>query len=67
MPIAIKDLTPTAGKRTTLGSYAFEHNVPEPRAPLVERLLGAGGIMVGKTDDARVRLLELHGTRACGV
>jgi Asp-tRNA(Asn)/Glu-tRNA(Gln) amidotransferase A subunit family amidase len=49
VPIAIKDLTPTAGKRTTLGSYAYEHNVPEHSALLVERLLGAGGIMVGKT------------------
>ncbi len=49
VPIAIKDLTPTAGKRTTLGSYAFEHNVPDRSALLVERLLGAGGIMVGKT------------------
>ncbi len=49
VPIAIKDLTPTAGKRTTFGSYAFEHHVPEHSALLVERLLGAGGIMVGKT------------------
>ncbi len=49
VPIAIKDLTPTAGKRTTMGSYAFEHNVPETSALLVEKLLGAGAIMVGKT------------------
>ena len=49
VPIAIKDLTPTAGKRTTFGSYAFEHHVPERSALLVERLLGAGAIMVGKT------------------
>ncbi len=49
IPIAIKDLTPTAGKRTTMGSYAFEHHVPERSALIVERLLGAGAIMVGKT------------------
>jgi Asp-tRNA(Asn)/Glu-tRNA(Gln) amidotransferase A subunit family amidase len=49
VPIAIKDLTPTAGKRTTMGSFAFEHNVPGHSALLVERLLGAGAIMVGKT------------------
>ncbi|MCC6222946.1 MAG: amidase [Thermoleophilia bacterium] len=49
VPIAIKDLTPTAGKRTTMGSYAFEHWVPDRSAALVERLLGAGAIMVGKT------------------
>jgi Asp-tRNA(Asn)/Glu-tRNA(Gln) amidotransferase A subunit family amidase len=49
VPIAIKDLTPTRGKRTTLGSYAYEHWVPEYSALLVERLLAAGAIMVGKT------------------
>jgi Asp-tRNA(Asn)/Glu-tRNA(Gln) amidotransferase A subunit family amidase len=55
VPLAIKDLTPTKGKRTTLGSYAFEHNVPERDAVIVTRLTGpveqggAGGIMVGKT------------------
>ena len=49
VPIAIKDLTPTKGKRTTMGSYAFEHFVPEESALIVERLLGAGAIMVGKT------------------
>jgi len=49
VPIAIKDLTPTKGKRTTMGSYAFEHWVPDTSALLVERLLGAGAIMVGKT------------------
>jgi Asp-tRNA(Asn)/Glu-tRNA(Gln) amidotransferase A subunit family amidase len=37
------------GKRTTMGSYAFEHFVPEESALIVERLLGAGAIMVGKT------------------
>jgi Asp-tRNA(Asn)/Glu-tRNA(Gln) amidotransferase A subunit family amidase len=49
VPIAIKDLTPTKGKRTTLGSYAYEHWVPDHDAPIVEALTGAGAIMVGKT------------------
>ncbi len=49
VPIAIKDLTPTRGKRTTLGSYAYENWVPDEDAPIVEALLGAGAIMVGKT------------------
>jgi Asp-tRNA(Asn)/Glu-tRNA(Gln) amidotransferase A subunit family amidase len=49
VPIAIKDLTPTKGRRTTMGSYAYEHWVPDWSALLVERLLGAGAIMVGKT------------------
>ncbi len=49
VPIAIKDITPTKGKRTTMGSYAFEHWIPEESALLVDKLLGAGAIMVGKT------------------
>ncbi|HEY8014027.1 MAG TPA: amidase, partial [Dongiaceae bacterium] len=49
VPFAIKDLTPTKGKRTTCGSYAFEQWVPEEDAPIVEALTKAGGIMVGKT------------------
>ena len=49
VPIAIKDLTPTKGKRTTLGSYAYEHWVPDADAPIVEALLNAGAILIGKT------------------
>ena len=49
VPIAIKDLTPTRGKRTTLGSHAFEHWVPDHDAVIVERLRAAGAILVGKT------------------
>ncbi len=67
VPIAIKDLTPTAGKRTTLGSYAFEHNVPEHSALLVERLLGAGGIMVGKTATPEFAYSSFTHSRLWGV
>ncbi|HVJ41615.1 MAG TPA: amidase [Dongiaceae bacterium] len=49
VPFAIKDLTPTRGKRTTLGSFAYEHNVPDHDAPIVEALTKAGGILIGKT------------------
>ncbi len=49
VPIAIKDFTPTKGKITTRGSYAFEHWVPDRDALIVRRLRAAGAIMVGKT------------------
>lgn len=49
VPFAIKDLTPTKGKRTTLGSKAYADWVPDFDAPIVEALDRAGGIMVGKT------------------
>jgi len=49
VPIAIKDLTPTKGKRTTLGSRIYENWVPDFDVPIVERLRAAGSILVGKT------------------
>jgi Asp-tRNA(Asn)/Glu-tRNA(Gln) amidotransferase A subunit family amidase len=49
VPLAIKDLTPTRGKRTTLGSFVYEHWVPDRDAAVVEKLCGAGAILVGKT------------------
>ncbi|WP_303976780.1 amidase [Dongia mobilis] len=49
VPYALKDLTPTKGKRTTLGSYAYEHWVPDHDAPIAEALAKAGGILIGKT------------------
>jgi len=50
VPYSLKDLTPTAGIRTTMGSVIFEHNVPQEDAILVERLRGAGAILLGKTN-----------------
>lgn len=49
VPILLKDMTPVAGVRTSYGSKAFAHFVPEKSAPHVERLLDAGGILLGKT------------------
>jgi len=49
LPIAIKDFTPTKGKTTTRGSFAFENWVPDFDAQIVQRLRAAGAIMVGKT------------------
>ncbi len=49
VPIALKDFTKTKGKRTTQGSKVFEHWVPDEDAVVVERLLAAGAILVGKT------------------
>ena len=50
VPYSLKDLTPTKGIRTTMGSKIFEHNVPEEDAILVERLRAAGAILTGKTN-----------------
>jgi Asp-tRNA(Asn)/Glu-tRNA(Gln) amidotransferase A subunit family amidase len=49
IPVAIKDLTATKGKTTTMGSYIYEHRVPDVNAAIVEKLEAAGAIIVGKT------------------
>jgi aspartyl-tRNA(Asn)/glutamyl-tRNA(Gln) amidotransferase subunit A len=49
IPVGIKDLLPTKGVRTTFGSIAFVHNIPDRDDVLVTRLRNAGAIMIGKT------------------
>ncbi len=49
VPVTVKDLTATAGIRTTRGSLAGTATVPDFNAAAVERLLDAGAIVVGKT------------------
>lgn len=49
LPVAVKDLVPTAGVRTTWGSLIFRDHVPEHDAVAVARLKAAGAIIVGKT------------------
>ncbi len=48
IPIAHKDLMWTKGIRTTSGSKLFADFVPDRDAVVVERLAGAGAVMVGK-------------------
>src|SRR5262245_59288251 len=42
LPIAIKDLTATAGIRTTYGSTLYRDHVPDEDAEIVQRLKAAG-------------------------
>jgi len=50
LPIAHKDLQPTAGIRTTFGSPIFRDYIPSEDSPLVAQLKRAGAITVGKTN-----------------
>jgi amidase len=50
LPIGIKDVTVTAGIRTTFGSPLFEDNVPAEDAEVVRRLKTAGAIVLAKTN-----------------
>ncbi len=49
VPIAIKDLTATAGVRTTFGSAAFADFIPSVDADVVTLLRAAGTVSLGKT------------------
>jgi amidase len=48
VPIAVKDLCDTAGIRTTAGMSIFADRVPTTNATIVQRLLDAGAVLLGK-------------------
>jgi amidase len=50
LPVAIKDVTDTAGIRTTYASPLFADHVPTEDAEVVARLRRAGAIILGKTN-----------------
>jgi len=50
VPIGIKDLTATAGIRTTFGSPLYADHIPSEDAAVVKRIKRAGAIVVGKTN-----------------
>ena len=49
VPISIKDLTDTAGIRTTYGTRAWKARVPEHDTEVVRRIKAAGFVILGKT------------------
>jgi Asp-tRNA(Asn)/Glu-tRNA(Gln) amidotransferase A subunit family amidase len=66
VPFSVKDLTPTNGIRTTRGSLLWEDWVPNFNAPVVERLLDAGGVMLGKTNTPEFGWKGYSGNRIIG-
>ena len=50
VPTGVKDLTQTAGVRTTVGSALFRDNVPDVSDEVVVRMEAAGLISLGKTN-----------------
>ena len=50
VPYTIKDLTPMKGLPVTSGIAAYKDNIGAEDAPVVERLRGAGGLFIGRTN-----------------
>ncbi|MQG19010.1 MAG: amidase [SAR202 cluster bacterium] len=50
IPISVKDLELTEGITTTMGSLIFKDRIPSENSIVVERLLAAGAIILGKTN-----------------
>jgi aspartyl-tRNA(Asn)/glutamyl-tRNA(Gln) amidotransferase subunit A len=50
VPVAIKDLADVAGVPTTSGGHPRYHHTPDATAPVVQRLIDAGAVIVGKTN-----------------
>ena len=50
IPISVKDLELTEGITTTMGSLVFKDRIPSENSIVVERLLAAGAIILGKTN-----------------
>src|SRR3984957_5164253 len=50
LPVAIKDITPTAGIRTTFASPLYKDYVPAEDAEAIRRLKAAGAIVLAKTN-----------------
>ncbi len=66
IPISIKDLTATAGIRTTFGSRIFEHHVPTEDDLVVERVKVTGAIVVGKTNTPEFGIKPVTDNRVFG-
>ena len=57
VPVSIKDLEMTSGVRTTGGSLLFEDRVPDVDSEVVRRIMGAGAVLLGKTNTPEMGLL----------
>lgn len=63
VPVGVKDIFDTADLPTEMGSPAFIGNQPGKDAALVERILAAGGYVLGKTATTEFAFLHPAETR----
>ncbi|MEU6408033.1 amidase [Microbispora sp. NPDC046933] len=66
LPITVKDLTDTAGVRTTYGCVQFKDHVPDTDAISWARLKAAGAILIGKTTTPEFGMLGVTDSHLTG-
>lgn len=66
VPFAVKDLFDVAGHPTTGCSRFYADNIATSTAPVVQRVLDAGGILVGKTNQHELAMGGTNVVSACG-
>ncbi len=67
IPVTVKDLTSTAGVRTTFGSTLYAENIPTEDDVDWARLKAAGAILIGKTTTPEFGLLGVTESRLTGI
>jgi len=63
VPVSIKDLLYTTWLPTTFGSLVFKDYYHPANSPVVDRLLAAGAVIVGKTNTPEFGLLDITRNR----
>jgi aspartyl-tRNA(Asn)/glutamyl-tRNA(Gln) amidotransferase subunit A len=66
LPVSVKDLTATAGLRTTRGALRLSGHIPTSDAPAVARIRRAGGIVFAKSNTSEAGWKGDAGNRLLG-
>lgn len=67
VPLTVKDLSDTAGVRTTYGSVAYRDHVPDRDEIGVGRLRAAGAVLIGKTTTPEHGMLGVTESALTGI
>jgi len=63
IPVGVKDIIDTEGMPTELGSPIYRGRVPRANAAVIDKLLEAGAVIMGKTATTEFAFLHPAGTR----
>ncbi len=63
IPVGVKDIFDTADMPTTYGSEAYKENQPEQHSAVVEKLVEAGAVVMGKTVSTEFAFMHPSVTR----